>query len=177
MSAELDKLENQKNDLSNQITDIFKKKDELREEFFKQKYEVKMQQDQIKQLETKHKKKNRLIEQEARKKEEEEKRKLAKENRPHPYLREIEICEDLVDYCRRIKGENVEESKKETKTFHDEMRDREIKDSINKQVKDKKIAVVDKEALEAQKQEDIFAGFGGEEKKKGKRNRGKKQQQ
>lgn len=91
-----------------------------------------MQQDEIKKLETMHKKKNRMIEAEARKKEEEEKRREAKENRPHPYIREMEICDDLIDYCRRIKGDKVEESKTETKTFHDEMRERETKDMIEK---------------------------------------------
>ena len=172
MKAELDKLESQKQDFSQQIGEIFKKKDELREEFYKKKYEVKKQQEDIKKLDVMHKRKNRLVEVEERKKGEEEMRKTALENRPHPYIREMEICEDLVIYCKRIQGVPIEEVKAEAKTFHNEMREREIKDAIVKQVKDRKIVAHDVQAMEADKQSDIFAGFAASDKKKGRKRKG-----
>lgn len=144
----------------------------MREEFYKQKYEVKKQQEEIKKLEFMHKKKNRLVEVEKRKADEEEKKKAAMENRPHPYLKEIEICEDLIDYCQRLSGVKSEESKTESKTFHNEMREREIKDTIAKKFQDKVLEAVDRGAIEASKQDDIFSGLGGGKNKKQRKRKG-----
>jgi chromosome segregation ATPase len=139
MKGELDKLDAQKQELSDQIGEIFKKKDDLREEFYKQKYLVKKQQEEIKKNDVMIKRKQRLLDDLARKEEWQARKQAEKASRPHPYTREMDLCEHLIGYCRRVGGLTHEEVKVQKDIFFDEMRAKEISDHVNKQLKDGKI--------------------------------------
>lgn len=74
-------------------------KDSTREEHFKNRFEYQIEQDEIKYAERIAREKLRLVEAEKVKQERISAKKAALAERPNPYLKEIETCDRLVQYC------------------------------------------------------------------------------
>lgn len=81
----------------------YQTKDQMRESYFKQLYEFELQNDKIRYIKG-------LINQQKRQKQakNEKQDRIAKkrdelQNRPNPYFKEIETCEQLVQYCQKLK--------------------------------------------------------------------------
>ncbi|CAG9325199.1 unnamed protein product [Blepharisma stoltei] len=88
--------------ISDQINVIETDKKRLFENFKKTKNDYVKQQKLIKYIEWAGKLKNRLIEDEKRKKEKEALEQLKQLNKPHPYQKEINLCETFINYLTNI---------------------------------------------------------------------------
>ena len=82
---------------------MYTKKDEVREQYYKDKLEYEIENDQIRHAEWISNQKQRLIEKEEYKKKRIEERKKALEDRPNPYQKEIDTCEHLIAFCNKLK--------------------------------------------------------------------------
>ena len=82
---------------------VFDLKDATREEHFKNRYEYQIEQDEIKYAERIAREKQRLIDAEKLKQERIAAQKKTLADRPNPYLKEIETCDRLVQYCQLLR--------------------------------------------------------------------------
>ena len=82
----------------------YDKKEEIREEYYKNKLEFETELDQIRHVERIAKEKIRLIEFEESRKQRLEAKKQALLDRPNPYEKEIDTCSQLIGYCNKLKA-------------------------------------------------------------------------
>jgi len=82
---------------------VFDLKDATREEHFKNRYEFQIEQDEVRYAERIAREKQRLVDAEKLKQERINAKKQALADRPNPYLKEIETCDRLQQYCQLLK--------------------------------------------------------------------------
>jgi len=125
---DLDKLEEQIQEIKAEIDTLFQKKGEVKEAHYKEKYEWHVERDHERYIEGLHKRQEKL------KKDEEWKEKKLQEERekraalPNPYADEISNCTFLARFCRKLvrdaeakeKASVREEIKGETEALHEE---------------------------------------------------------
>lgn len=90
---------------NDELSNLYKTKDEMREEHYKTMYEYEVQNDRIRYIKgliNAQKRLNMVVNDKA---ERIEKKKIDLENRPNPNLREVETCDQLIQYCIRLKGQ------------------------------------------------------------------------
>jgi hypothetical protein len=88
-----------------ELTKIFKTKDEMREDHYKTMYEYEIQNDRIRYIKGMINAQKRMKMVVNDKAERIVMKKTELENRPNPNLREVETCEQLIQYCNRLKGQ------------------------------------------------------------------------
>lgn len=144
MHEQLDKfsaeIEKQKADLK----EIYSQKDEVREEYYKTKFEYEVENDEIKHFEHIVRVKETLGLRDQQRQERLAARTQALADRPNPFQKELETCERLIGYCELIKkklglgGQTDETIKEETKQIINQL----AKEDVNKKVKDGKLEAV-----------------------------------
>jgi len=97
-TAELDR-ENE------ELTGIYKTKDQSREEYYKALYEFEVQNDRIRYVKGLLNQKKKLTADLDERKTRIEQKKAEIASRPNPNTKEIETCEELIKYCQRRKAE------------------------------------------------------------------------
>ena len=143
IKQQLDKYETDIQKLKEDLQKHFSKKDELREEYFKNRLEYELENDAIRHAEWIAREKAYLLEREQRKQEKIAARKQALADRPNPFQKELDTCERLIGYCELLKKKlgltQTEESiKQEQKQIINEM----AKEDVQKKLKDGKIEQV-----------------------------------
>ena len=83
--AQADKITEQINAVEEELTALYALKDQKREEYWKKRYDFKMQQNKIEHINWMQRQKDKVVQNEAYKQEREEERKQAIKNLPHPY--------------------------------------------------------------------------------------------
>lgn len=73
----------------------------MREEYWKGRYDFKVQLMEIQKIEWMQRQKDKVINQAAMAKEREEEKKAYINSLPHPYIKEIENCDHLVSYLNQ----------------------------------------------------------------------------
>lgn len=77
-------------------------KDQLREAYYKEKWEYEVEQNYIYHIERMRKDKQRLIDDKEYKTKKLEERKQSMLNRPNPYQKEIDTCNHLISICQKM---------------------------------------------------------------------------
>lgn len=136
----------------------------MRESYFKQLYEWELYNEKVKWIKTMKSQQNRLKQAQNEKEERIRKKRAELENRPNPYLKEIDTCEHLIQYCNRLKVQfglaqpTTEEVAKETQK---EMISEHSRKEIEQKIKEGKVMLAVKE--------DDTVQIGGGKGKKGKK--------
>jgi len=166
-----DKITEQIDKTSEKITAVYKKKDEFRENYFKQLYQNEVQVDEIRHIKRLMGQQRRLREAKDDKQERIQKKKVEIEDRSNPYIKEIETCEHLMAYCNKLRSQfglvgptNEEVAKKIEKDMIYEYNQADIQQKVK-----------DGRLMEAHSKDDGITVVGGGKGKKGKK--GKNNQQ
>lgn len=96
MSKEIDKL-------TQDVSDLFESKDVKREEYWKSRYDFEMQREEILHIEWMQKQKERVINRENEQKQMQEERENYIKSLPHPYEKELDTCEHIINYLNELK--------------------------------------------------------------------------
>ena len=96
VSREIERIEEE-------LTGIFAAKDEKREAYWKARYDYKVQRDQVAHIEWMHRQKERVGQREAERQELLAEREATIKNLPHPYAKELETCEHLINFLHTLK--------------------------------------------------------------------------
>lgn len=168
--ADLDLLEEKVQKIKEEIREVEVRKDEAREEYYKNKYEYENQKSLIAHIDRMHRRKNTLIKAEEEKKKAEEEKKAERESMPNPNEDDISTCDFLIRYCKKIIKDREQ---KETNVKKDTERKEE---AAKKEEEFKKMADNGKIMFIVPKKErEQMGGIGGGAGKK-KKNRKKKAQ-
>lgn len=89
--------------MEKELQELYAKKDEKREEYWKRRYDFKVQDNEIQHIQWMHRQKDKILQHKALLKEREEEKKIAISAMPHPYLKEIDCCEHLLGYIHATK--------------------------------------------------------------------------
>jgi len=135
----LDNLEEQVQTIKKVIGELYQEKSDLKEAFYKAKYDYEIQQQVIRHRDFIIRRKTKLENDVKYEKEREEKRIAERAAIPNPFEDEIENCNFLANYLKKLKRDreakeikqNVEEVKKETESI--------IKGELEKQAADGKL--------------------------------------
>jgi len=103
VKEKLDKFEVEIAKIKEQVNELFQKKNDLREDYYKDKLAFETEKDEINQIEWMAREKQKIIDREENKKKRIEERKQMLKDRPNPYEKEIETCEHLISFCNRVK--------------------------------------------------------------------------
>lgn len=101
--AAADKVSEQIEAVDTELTELYAKKDEKRELYWKARYDFKEQRNTIDHIEWMQRQKDKVIQNEEYKMEREEERQDAIKSLPHPYQKELDCCEHLVSYLNTLK--------------------------------------------------------------------------
>ena len=105
LKEKLDAFEQDIQKIKAEMNDVIEKKKEEKEQYYKEKLEFEIEQDQIRHGEYIAKAKQRLQDKAEEKKKRLEERKQEAAERVNPYEREIEICDHIIAYLNRKKIE------------------------------------------------------------------------
>lgn len=86
-----------------ELQDLYAKKDEKREAYWKARYDFKVQDNEIQHIQWMQRQKDKILQHKALMKEREEEKKSVINSLPHPYLKEIDCCEHLIGYIHATK--------------------------------------------------------------------------
>ena len=100
---ELDRLQEKITKIDEQITELYSQKDQRREEYWKGRYDHKVQRDQIAHIEWMTNQKARALEALEEKEKLKQEHQSAISNLPHPYLKELETCDHLTHFLNKLK--------------------------------------------------------------------------
>lgn len=152
-------------DANEKMRKAYQTKDQMRESYFKQLYEFELQNDKVRYIKGLANQQKRI---KANKNEREDRitnKRQELENRPNPYMKEIETCDHLLQYCHKLKvqqGLVPATSEEVAKTTQKEMVSEYNRQDLEQKLKDGKIQV-------AVKQNDNMIVIGGGKGKKGKK--------
>ncbi len=96
------------------ISELFAAKDAARDEYYKAKFDYEVQRDYIYHVNGLQARQEALRSREANKAEAEQLRRQMIKDLPHPYRKEIETCQHLVNYCHQLKRKAGLEQDSET---------------------------------------------------------------
>lgn len=167
ISKNLDEIEEDVQEIKKQIGEVFQEKEDAKEAYYKQKYEYELQKEEVNFRERNIKIQKRMKDEKEEAENRKEQARIERENRPHPYESQMELCLYLKSWCKRqLDKKSAEQDAKDKKeviqaeataTHHE----------IQKEVKDGRIEIYEKKEEEGTQ-------FGGGS-KKNKKQRKKKQ--
>ena len=82
---------------------MYSNKDNIREEYWKGRYDYKKQREEITHIEWMQRQKDRIVQRAAQKQERDEEVKKEISQLDHPYQRELDCCESLTGYLHALK--------------------------------------------------------------------------
>lgn len=100
---QIDGFNTQISAIDEELNGLYKKKDEMREAYWKGRYDFKKQDQEIQHIQWMQRQKDRVVQQKAEAKEREEEKKALISSLPHPYAKEIETCDHLIGYINQQK--------------------------------------------------------------------------
>lgn len=163
IKQQLDKFDADITKLKEDLQGHYTKKDELREEFFKARWEFEIENDLVRHNEWILREKERIKERDNAKQARIEARKQQLADRPNPFQKELDTCERLIAYCQLLKkkvglGPQTEEVvKEEQKQIINDL----AKEEVQKKVKDGKIEIV---KTKKEREEEALIQIGGRKK-------------
>lgn len=101
--GESDKISKEIDRLTQDISDLFEQKDNKRELYWKARYDFEMQREEILHIEWMTKQKERVINRENEQKQYQEERENYIKSLPHPYEKELDTCDHIVNYLNELK--------------------------------------------------------------------------
>lgn len=101
--GEADKVSKQIDKLTQDLSDLFDKKDQRREEYWHARFDYEIQREEISHIEWMHKQKERVLARKVESKAIEEERENYIKSLPHPYEKELDTCEHIVMYLTEMK--------------------------------------------------------------------------
>ena len=153
-----------------EIQNTFKKKDELREAYYKAQYEFELQNDKNRWIRGLHRQQKDLARSAEDKSARIAQKRAELENRANPYDKEIETCDQLIKYCNKLKGQAgllPESSEEVAKKTEQSLIAEYNRQDIEQKLKDGKISA-------QHKKDDGVVQVGGGKGKKGKKSRKEK---
>ena len=110
LKSEIPMLKDERTRLDEQINQLKEQKNKLHTDFKEQKKAYMKQQKLLKYIDIVTNRKKQLQEQEERRIKYEERMKEEEANRPHPYAREIQLCENFISYLTNLLPKEQQES-------------------------------------------------------------------
>jgi len=154
--------------INTQIEEVRSKLLPLMEDYYTKLYDYEIQQDEMKQSEFLGKIKERLVaDEEWKKKLEEEKR---SEEPFHPFQEEIELCEHLLNFCKKMANIKISAKEDEVKKEISKEADQKKKEDLEKKVKSGEL-IATKSKREREEEDVMFKGT--RKGKKGQKNKPK----
>lgn len=149
-----------------ELSDLYKTKDKMREDYFKALYEWEVQNDLIIHIKTLRRKQTNKDQQEADRAERMAKKKAEIEALENPNRNEIDTCDVLIAYCKKLKaqwGLVAPKDEEVAKVAQQEMINEYRQQDIAQKLSDGKLMAVE------HKKEELFTVGGGNKGKKGKK--------
>ena len=133
LKQDLDKLQGDIDVIQNEINSLYDEKRKCHENYWKDRYFHKKQKEEIMHIEWMIKQKARVVEMDNEKKEIDKERQAQIQNMPHPYMREIDMCDQLKVYCHNLKVKNglVADSAQVAREVDAELRKNETKEKLD----------------------------------------------
>lgn len=101
--GEADKITIEIDKISEDLSKLFEKKDEVREVYWKARFDFEVQKEEIMYIEWMMRQKDRVVNREQENKQIVEDRENLIKDLPHPYEKEIDTCDHLIGYITEIK--------------------------------------------------------------------------
>ena len=101
--VKVDAVQTQIEGVDTELNALYAKKDEMRENYWKGRYDFKQQRETIQHIEWMQRQKDKVVNAKQYKLEREEERQAAIKTMPHPYMKELDTCEHLENYLNSLK--------------------------------------------------------------------------
>lgn len=166
--GQLDNLQKQIDDVDKELNELYAKKDEKREAYWKGRYDFKKQREEIMHIEWMQRQKDKVVNADAIKQEREEERKLAIKALPHPFQKELDCCDHLTGYLNSLKekaGLLVNDSLA-AKEAQAAIQQEVVKEKLNEKLAAGKVEVVQ---TKQEREASNMLQIGGKNKRKGKK--------
>jgi hypothetical protein len=152
-----------------ELNELFKKKDVLREAYYKDKLEFEIQKDEVNHIEWMTRQKQYFIDREENRKKRIEERKQMLKDRSNPYEKEIETCDHLIAFCNKLKiqhGLAEAPGQDDIKNTQKEFLKQTNVEDVNKRLQEGKL---ERAKTKAEKEQEQMLQIGGKKKNKGKK--------
>ena len=131
--AQLDALQEKIEKIEGDLSKLFAKKDELREAFWKGKYDFKKQREEIAHIEWMQRQKERVVQRNAQKKERDEELKTQIRQMDHYYQKELDCCDHLTGYLHslKVRAGLIIDDEAEARKAQAQFQEEQVKEKLN----------------------------------------------
>jgi len=153
-----------------ELNALYKKKDEMREAYWKGRFDFKKQDQEIQHIQWMQRQKDRVVQHKAYAKEREDEKKALIGSLPHPYVKEIDSCNHLISYInqQKIKMGLIVDNEDAARAAQTAIQKEAVQERLHEKLAAGKVEV---SQSKAEREAANMVQFGGGKKNKGKRRR------